>query len=251
MRVTAIDCPHCGAPLGKAVARVAAGELAPCLYCGALLRFSSASSDAAPVVERQLGASVIDRAREAALRGGRDEAVAVCVEEGGVTRSAAEAAVDDVIHAVARRALFDQRLNAFGWLLVFGGLALVGVGVALVVAPWGHVVGGVAAVALGTLNSVVLVRGVVNSIRFALASRGVALIRRSIDVGPTGFSDKCHVHSLALEVVPDGGGEPFRARLVVPVRPTSGEKVREGKRVGVRFDRDGTWIRLDGSREVA
>lgn len=250
MRSMIIDCAGCGAPLGAAIGRVAAGDLVPCLYCGALLRFTTTGSDVVQTVERQLTAEVIAKAREAALRGGRDEAIAVCVNEGGVSHAAAAVAVDDVIKNVAHKAVFSQTLNAVGWTIVLGSCALVLGGVAVLVWPSPIRLFGLAFLGFGAFNLVFFGRGIFTSIEFALASRGVALIRRSIDVGPTGFSDNCRVFSLAVDVTPDGAGEPFHTQLVLPVRPTSLAKMEVGKKLGVRFKDGGAWLRPDGDRVV-
>lgn len=249
MRPAIIDCPGCGAPLGGAVRHVRPGALVPCLYCGALLRFPEAG-DLAPTVERRITPELLARAREAALRGGRAEAVELCVREGRVERGSAEAAVDDMIKNVASRTVFSQTLSPLGWALVLGSGALVLGGVAVLAIPSPARLAGLAFLAFGGLNLAVLARGVVTSLRFLVASRGVARIVRSVCVAPTGFSDGSLIYSLAIDVVPDGGGAPFHARLVIPVRPGNVGKVAEGRRLGVRFADGGAWLRSDGDRVV-
>lgn len=224
--------------------------LVPCLYCGALLRLS-ADAETAPIVEQRIGAELIARAKEAALRGGRDEAIALCVREGGVTEAAAAAAVDDMLKNVMHRTLFSQALNLFGWFLIGVSLALVVGGGAMIVgidAGWRWA--GLALIAVGALNLVVLARGVVTSLRFLVAERGTASVRQSVCVGPTGLSDGSLVYSLAIDVVPDRGGGPFHTRLVLPVRATSTHKVAAGARIGVRYADGGAWIRPDSDRVV-
>lgn len=250
MRATVIDCASCGGPLGAALAR-AQGGLVPCLYCGALLRFSESAPEAAPTVERTLPADVIDRAREAALRGGRAEAIALVMRDGGVSEAAAALAVDDVIKNLGSKTVFSQTLNAFGWVLVFAGVACVLGGITILVWPTPARLLGVVFLGFGALNLFVLGRGVRKSIEFLFAARGVAVIRRSIEVGPTPFADGCRVYSLAVDVAPDAGGEPFHARLVVPVRPISVGKMEAGKKLGVRFRDGGAWLLPDGDRVVS
>jgi hypothetical protein len=250
MRATVIDCAGCGAPLGGAVALAIAGDLVPCLYCGALLRFSGSGSEVQHVVERQLTPELIAKAREAALRGGRAEAIAVCVNE-GITPASAAAAVDDVIKSVANKAVFSQTLNAIGFTLVLGSCALVLGGIAVLVWPSPARLAGLAFILFGGLNLAFLGRGVVTSVRFWMAARATATIKSSINVGPTGFSDGCQVFSLAIDVTPDRGGvAPFHTRLVVPVRPQSVAKFQVGKRIGVRFAAGGEWLLADGDRQV-
>jgi ribosomal protein S27E len=249
MRSTVIDCAGCGAPLGEALGRLGASELVPCLYCGALLRFSAGSAAVAPAVERRIDAELVARAREAALRGGRDEAIAVCLAE-GIGQAGAAAAVDDLLRHVAHRTVFSQTLSGVGWLLVAGGLALAAAGLTCLSHPEGSAALGLVLLTVAGAHLSILARGIATSRRFLVAARGVALIRRAIDVGPTGFSDGCHVVSLAVDVTPDGGGAPFHARLVVPVRPASLERMQAGKRLGVRFGDGGAWLRADGDRAV-
>ena len=250
MRTTVVDCASCGAPMGEALGRLGAGALVPCLYCGALLRFSPDSAEAVPNVERRLDPALTARARDAALRGGRAEAIALCVNLGGVDHAAVAAAVDDIVQHIAHRAVFSQTLNGIGWLMVAGALGLAAVGVLCLALPTGNTLVGLLLLAAAAPPLFALARGVRTSLEFAIAARGVGLIRRAVDVGPTGFSDGCNVFALAIDVTPDGGGEPFHARLVVPVRPTSRERIQEGKRLGVRFRDGGAWIRSDGDREV-
>lgn len=247
MRATVVDCASCGAPLGGAIPRLSTGALVPCLYCGALLRLpgADAPAGAAPTVERRLTPEIVARAREAALRGGRDEALAVCVREGGIDGAAAGAAVDDLVRAIGSRAVFTQPLSAMGWTIVLGSGALALGGVAVLAWPSPARLAGLAFLGFGALNLAVLARGIATSLRFLFAERGSALVVRSVRVGPTGFSDGAEVHSLAVDVTPARGGPPFHARLVLPVRPLSVGKVAAGQRLPVRFADGGAWIRSD------
>lgn len=240
MKTIVIDCAGCGAPLGGAIKLVAAGALVPCLYCGALLRIGAA--DTVPVVERNLPIELIDRAREAALRGGREAAIALCVDEAQIDRTSAAAAVDDMIKNVASRTVFSQSLNAFGWVLVAAGLGLVAFGVYLLAVPPVNFLG-IVPLAFGGVNLFGLRNGVSTSLRAIVASRGVALIGHSVCVGPTGFSDGALIYSLAVDVTPANGDEPFHARLVVPVRPQSVHKVAVGQTLPVRYTNGGAWLR--------
>jgi hypothetical protein len=238
-----VDCAGCGAPLGGGVTSLGSGTLVPCLYCGALLRFTVPTE--APKVEQHIPPELVARAREAALKGGRDEAIRVCIAEGRVTEGAAAAAVDDVIESVANKAVFTQTLSGFGWTLVLASLGLLVLGVVLLQleppARWW----GLLPLLLGVAHFLLLVRGIFTSIRFFFADRGSGHIVHSVLVGPTGFSDGCQVYSLGIDVTPERGGVSFHARLVLPVRPKSLTSVEAGKTLRVRYDDGGEWLRAD------
>lgn len=251
MRPTIINCSGCGSPLGGLAGRVAPGALVPCLYCGALLHFAGA--DLAPTVERRITSELVERIREAALRGGRSQAIALCVQEAGIQEDAAGLAVDDVIKHVARHALITQPLRPVGWLMfvfyvllavaAMGGLVVP----AFVTIPWGGtlvvVVSGVA-LAFAAFALSIFGRAAITSVRFALATRAPARILHSMRVGPTGGADGSLVYSLSINVTPPSGA-PFHARLVVPVRTQSLHKVAVGQELLVRFADGGAWVRVE------
>lgn len=242
-RALVIDCGGCGAPLGGSAFNSDGGGLVPCLYCGALLRLEVTSGGEAAVVERKIPVELVERVRAAALRGGRDEAIDVCVREGGVSGVAAAAAVDDVIRSVATKVVFAQALNGIGWTLVFVSAAVAATGVVLLVNE--STTSGAIALAVGALFLMLFARGVRNSLLHVTAARADAYIRSSVLVGPTGFSDGSLIYSLALDVAPGDGNAPFHARLVLPVKNTSPHKVERGKTIAVRYRDDGAWIRAD------
>lgn len=242
MKSYVVDCAGCGAPLSGNVSNTA-GALVPCLYCGALLRFSAPT--AAPTVAQYVPAAMIAQIREAAIRGGRAEAITLCTSQAQVTTAAAEAAVDDVIKALANRSVFTQALNGVGWVLVLSSIAFILAGLWLLGSESPLRWWGLLPLFLGTLHLVLLGRGIVTSVRVLLAQRGAGYIVHSVHVGPTGFSDGSQVYSLALDITPERGGASFHARLVLPVRSTSLEKVAAGKTLPVRYERGSDWVRSD------
>jgi len=231
-------------------ASAAKGDLWPCLYCGAIVRVTGTDgSDALPTVERRVSADVMARVRERILGGGRDEAVALCEREGGVSREVALASVDDLVKSVSARAIASQNLNAVGCLFAVAALALVAGGIALVASdlPFGWV--GWILAPFGLLNLVVLSRGIATSARFLSAPRATAEVRHVAHVGTQPFHGGVEVYSLAVDVTPERG-PTFHGRLVIPVRAKNAARIAVGLRVPVRYrTEDPTWLRYDAAAD--
>jgi len=245
--VSILECPNCGAVLSAGSSNGAAGDLWPCLYCGALVRVShTPTGPAQATVEGTVVQDVMARVRERVLAGAREEAIALC-ESSGVSRESAVEAVDALARSVSGRAIMSQALSPVGWLIAAAALAACGGGAWLAAAADGIAFWtGVVLATFASFNLLAISRGIGTSLRFLSAPRASALVRSVAEVGTRQAGGApIRIFSLAVDVQPESGGS-FHGQLVVPSREASVHKVQVGARFPVRYrPGDPSWLRYD------
>ncbi len=223
----ALLCPRCGAPLAVREETT----IVLCIYCNTSLRVASAAPGASRTVEaRPLGESDVARVKELLALGRREDAVGTYQAAAQCDGAEAEATIAAWSTQLVVGTMSHSMMGAFGISILVFALALTFGGVAGVTVLDLPTAPAVAAITVGALITLVMMRSAVRTLRYLAASSGTATILRHVFVGKYG---SILSYRLLLEVRSASGA--FQTDVLLPVGEASVAKIQPGYRFRVRF----------------
>ena len=226
--IEALKCPTCGGPV-----RLRGQEtLTLCLYCNGALKITRAAAAAPSVeVDASVPAETVDRIKELILQGDRAGATALYQQTARCDAAAADAAIETYVRAAVNASIFSSTLNAFGVFLYVVGLALIAGGLVVMARELAPKLVGVLMIALGVVNTLVLTKPALKTLRYIGATRGEATILRRALIGRNGDVSTF----LLLLSVRDPSGATFVTEAPFPARQSAADKVQVGRRFHVKY----------------
>jgi hypothetical protein len=224
----ALKCPTCGGPV-----RLRGDEtLTLCLYCNGALKVSHPAGTTARIeVDPNVDGATIDRIKALILKGKRDEATALYRDAAKCDAATAAGVIDTYVRAAVNATILSSTLNAFGFFLYLGALALVGGGIAGIARELLPLVAAVVLIALGGVTLIVLTKPMLRSLRYLGATRAEATILRFAPIG-----QNADVTSfLMLLQVREPSGSTFETEVALPSSKEGAAKMRNGRRFWVKY----------------
>jgi hypothetical protein len=228
MRLEALNCPNCGAPLHIQPNQ----DLTLCVYCDTTIRINySTSGEASLKKQTTLPAEDAQLIKSLLLDGKREQAIEAYQRIAKVSKEEALKAIDELARSAAFKVIFSQRLNSVGILMLCGYMAL------LALSVWARMNEIISvnisrvAVILILFLSAPLVRGLGTTLRYLVARSGVATVLKYAQIGKAG---KAHAFRLLVNVQPEK--EPaFQTEMNLAVGEERISKLQNGLRLNVKY----------------
>jgi ABC-type siderophore export system fused ATPase/permease subunit len=199
MKLEALNCPNCGAPLHIQANQ----DLALCVYCDTTIRINySGSGEASLTQQTTLQAEDAKLIKSLLLDVKREQSVAAYQRATLVTEAEAQKAMDALARDAAFKVIFSQRLNLVGILMLCGYMALLGLSV------WERLNDIISinisriAVILILFLAAPLVRGLGITLRYLSARSAVATVLKYAQIGKAG---NAYAYRLLVDVQPQDG----------------------------------------------
>jgi hypothetical protein len=228
MKLEALNCPNCGAPLHIQANQ----DLALCVYCDTTIRVNySGSGEASLTQQTTLQAEDAKLIKSLLLDGKREQAIAVYQRATHVTEAEAQKAIDALARDAAFKVIFSQRLNLVGILMLCGYMALLGLSV------WARLNDIISvnisriAVILILFLAAPLVRGLGITLRYLAARSAVATVLKYAQIGKAG---NAYAFRLLVNVQPQDGAA-FQTEMNVAVGEKRISKLQNGMRLNVKY----------------
>jgi hypothetical protein len=228
MKLEALNCPNCGAPLHIQANQ----DLALCVYCDTTIRINhSGSGEASLTQQTTLQAEDAKLIKGLLLDGKREQAIAAYQRATLVTEAEAQKAIDSLARDAAFKVIFSQRLNLMGILMLCGYMALLGLSV------WARLNDIISinisriAVILILFLAAPLVRGLGITLRYLAARSAVATVLKYAEIGKAG---NAYAFRLLVNVQPQDGAA-FQTEMNVAVGEKRISKLQNGMRLNVKY----------------
>lgn len=228
MRLEALNCPNCGAPLHMQPNQ----DLTLCVYCDTTIRVNySTSGEASLKKQTTLQAEDAQLIKGLLLDGRREQAIEAYQRIAQVSKEEALKAIDALARDAAFKVIFNQRLNLAGVLMLCGYMALLGLSI------WARMNEVISvnisrvAVILILFLSAPLVRGLGTTLRYFSARSGVATVLKYAQIGKAG---KAYAFRLLVNVQTEN--EPaFQTEMSLAVGEQRISKLQNGLRLNVKY----------------
>jgi hypothetical protein len=228
MKLEALNCPNCGAPLHTQANQ----DLALCVYCDTTIRISySGSGEASLKQQTTLQAEDAKLIKSLLLDGKREQAIEAYQRATQVSGEEAQKAIEILARDAAFKVIFSQRLNLVGVLMLCGYMTLLGLSV------WARLNDTISinisriAVILILFLAAPLVRGLGITLRYLAARSAVATVLKYAQIGKAG---NAYAYRLLVNVQPQDGAA-FQTEMNVAVGEKRISKLQNGLRLNVKY----------------
>ena len=234
--VSMSSCPNCGAP----ISRGGDARYAICIFCNTSLTLAAGTGAGDPAFTAQAMAKEdVDRVKQLLVDGKREEAIALYASLAQVTRAEAEQAIENVFVSTYFDIVRHLPINAFGFVLYLGLIAL-GVGLAAwgakhVGESTGYVVPVVIGVAFTLYRTYALIPHLRATVVSAFGARGRGRVVRSAVIREQRERDEFFI-VVVFEVTPDDGSAVFVDQETLFSGSSSLAKLVPNNVVPVRFN---------------
>ncbi len=228
MKLEALTCPNCGAPLHIQANQ----DLALCVYCDTTIRITYSDEDKVSLASQNtLKPQDAGQIKSLLLDGKREQAIEAYQRATHVTEAEAQKAIDALARDAAFKVIFSQRLNLVGILMLCGYMTLLGLSVwarlnEIISINISRIV-----VILILFLAAPLVRGLGITLRYLAARSAVATVLKYAQIGKAG---KAYAFRLLVNIQPQDGAA-FQTEMNVAVGEKRISKVQNGLRINVKY----------------
>jgi uncharacterized Zn finger protein (UPF0148 family) len=228
IKLEALNCPNCGAPL-----HIHAGQnLTLCLYCDTTTSITYSEEGKASLEQQgTLKPEDAQQIKALLLDGKREQAVDAYQRATHVSATEAQKAIDALARDAAFKVIFSQRLNPTGILMLCGYMAL------LTLSIWAGINEIISATILWIAIVLILflswplLRGLWTTLRYLGSRSGVATVLKYAQIGKAGSA-----HAFRLLVNIHTEDQPaFQTEMSLAVGEKRISKLQNGMRFNVKY----------------
>lgn len=228
MRLEALNCPNCGAPLHIQANQ----DLTLCVYCDTTIRINySASGEASLKKQTTLQTEDAQLIKSLLLAGKREQAIEAYQRIAQVSKEEALQAIDELARSAAFKVIFSQRLNPVGILMLCGYMALLGLSI------WTGINGIISttvlwiAIILILFLSWPLIRGLWTTLRYLGSRSGAATVLKYAQIGKAG---NAYAFRLLVNIQTEDRPD-FQTEMSLAVGEKRISKLQDGMRFNVKY----------------